>query len=113
MIKSFLYSINFSKLTKKIMSLEILDYTPVAVEDKKNINYPKLGTLKVKVGPQIIVCLEVIQGKNGGFFFRVPSMRVGQTWQESYQFVEKPDFGKYVKEILGDVFKNRYLSMYA
>jgi len=91
------------------MSLEILNYINVPFTERRPGAYPKIGTLIVKVGPQISVCLDVVEGKQGSFFFRVPSIKAGDQWIECFKFVERPDFAKYVKEQIGDIVKNKYL----
>jgi hypothetical protein len=95
------------------MSLEIVEYISVPFAERRPGAYPKIGTLIVKVGPQISVCLDVVEGKQGSFFFRVPSIKAGDQWIECFKFVERPDFAKYVKEQIGDIVKNKYLSAHS
>lgn len=94
------------------MSLEIIEYINVPFAERRPGAYPKIGTLILKVGSQISICLDVVQGKENSFFFRIPSIKAGDNWIECYKFIERPDFAKYVKEQLGDIVKNKYLSSY-
>lgn len=91
------------------MKAEIVEYFPVALDAKKSSNFPKLGTLKIKILDKMIMILDVIEGKNKSFFFKIPSTRVGDKWEEVYYFIGKPDFTKWVKEEIGDAFKAQYL----
>ena len=53
--------------------------------------------------------MEVIKGKFGDPWFRIPNVKTGEKWSPAYHFVEKEDFGKWVTEELKNVFKNKYM----
>lgn len=92
------------------MSLEIMQYVPAVYDPNgRATQYPKLGALQIKTSSHLSVWLEVIQSKNGGFFFRVPSIKSGEKWVPTYEFSEKKEFAKFCQEQLGDSFKTRYL----
>jgi hypothetical protein len=91
------------------MSLEIIEYINFPLAERRLGPYPKIGTLILKVDSQISVCLDVVQGKENTFFFRIPSIKAGDNWIECYKFIERPEFAKYVKEQVGDIVRNKYV----
>ncbi len=90
------------------MSIEIIEFVPIAMGSNQKPGWEKLGTVKLKVS-KLEVQMEVIKGKFGDPWFRIPNIKTGEKWSPAYHFSEKEDFGKWVTEELKNVFKNKYM----
>jgi hypothetical protein len=91
------------------MSLEIVEFVPVSQDTPQKPGWIKLGMVKLQVGAKFEVQMEVIKGKDGNPWFRIPNVKVGDAWKPAYHFTEKTDFGKWVTEELKNEFKNKYM----
>ena len=91
------------------MSLEIIDFIPVALDLVQKGNWIKLGHVKLRLSDEISIIMEVIKGKDDGFFFKIPSVRVGDSFASAYDFSKQPEFSKNVTKQLKEEFKAKYL----
>lgn len=92
------------------MSIEILEYVAVPPDMLNMSKFPKIGSLKLKLTPQINIWVDILKGKQpGAFYIHVPTTRVGDKWAACYEFSNQPQFGKYLMEQFGEIIKAKYL----
>lgn len=91
------------------MTIEILDFIPVSLDTIQKGTWVKIGHVKLKISSDIQIVMEVIKGKDGGFWFRIPNVKVGNEYKPAYDFTQDQEFGKNVTKQIKDEFKIRYM----
>lgn len=90
------------------MSLEIVEFIPLALDAVQKGNFVKLGHVKLRVSDELMIVMEAMQGKDGGVWFRVPNLKMGDQFKPAYEFNDN-EFTKNVSKQIKDEFKAKYM----
>lgn len=88
--------------------IKIIEFTPATPSLNTNPKWEKMGHILIEVG-QLRVWMDVIKGKNGNPWFRIPNVKIGDVWKETYAFLKEPEFNKYVTKEIEKEFKERFM----